>query len=287
MVAAETQSFAEASQRLNVTPPALSVAIKNLEEEVGGLLFERRQRRVSLTPEGEYFLPIAKRLLREWDDGLDKLQQRMTLDRGSLTIAAMPSFANSALPVCLASFQQQFPNINLTVRDVVMEDVIDLVERGQVDMGITFRSDRGANTRFQPLFTDRFIAVVPPNHPQACRGEIDLNSMLASPLVTLNRESAARRWVEDAIARHHTLASQRIECMNLATVGAMVAAGVGVSIVPNLCRQPMTAQGAVPLALVDVDISHEVGIHTPTAKPISASTTALISVLKTYFNTVK
>lgn len=283
MVAAETQSFAEASQLLNVTPPALSVAIKNLEEEVGGLLFERRQRRVSLTPEGEYFLPIAKRLLREWDDGLDKLQQRMTLDRGSLTIAAMPSFANSALPVCLASFQQQFPNINLTVRDVVMEDVIDLVERGQVDMGITFRSDRGAKTRFQPLFTDTFIAVVPPNHPLAQQGDIDIHSLLASPLVTLNRESAARRWVEESIAQHRAHASQRIECMNLATVGAMVAAGLGVSIVPNLCRQPMTAQGAVPLSLVDVDISRDVGIHTSTQRPTSATNKALTENLLQFF----
>lgn len=284
MVAAETQSFAEASQLLNVTPPALSVAIKNLEEEVGGLLFERRQRRVSLTPEGEYFLPIAKRLLREWDDGLDKLQQRMTLDRGSLTIAAMPSFANSALPVCLASFQQQFPNINLTVRDVVMEDVIEFVERGQVDMGITFRSDRGANTRFQPLFTDTFIAVVPPNHPLAKQGNIDIHSLLTSPVVTLNRESAARRWVEESIAQHHASASQRIECMNLATVGAMVAAGLGVSIVPNLCRQPMIAQGAVPLRLVDVNISHDVGIHTSTQRPTSATNQALTENLVKFFN---
>ena len=284
MVAAETQSFAEASQLLNVTPPALSVAIKNLEEEVGGLLFERRQRRVSLTPEGEYFLPIAKRLLREWDDGLDKLQQRMTLDRGSLTIAAMPSFANSALPVCLASFQQQFPNINLTVRDVVMEDVIDLVERGQVDMGITFRSDRGANTRFQPLFTDTFIAVVPPNHPFAKQDDIDIHNLLAFPLVTLNRESAARRWVEESITQHRASASQRIECMNLATVGAMVAAGLGVSIVPNLCRKPMIAQGVVPLRLVDVNISRDVGIHNSTQRPTSAANQALTENLVKFFN---
>ena len=279
VIAAEVSSFAEASQLLNVTPPALSSAIKNLEDEIGGKLFERRQRRVSLTPEGEYFLPVAKNLLREWEDSLDKLQQRMTLDRGSLTVAAMPSFASHALPPCLAVFQQQHPNINLSVRDVVMEDVIDLVERQQVDMGLTFQSDRPCNTRFTPLFKDTFIAVVPPDHPSVAIGRIDLATLLQSPLITLNRESAARRWVEAYLeARDHQV-PQRIECMNLTTVGALVAAGVGVSIVPNLCRQPMISQGVVPITLTDIDITHAVGIHLPMQHPPSAATQAMQDIL--------
>ena len=279
VVAAEAGSFTEASQLLHVTPPALSTAIKNLEQDLGGQLFERRQRRIQLSPEGEYFLPIAKNLLREWQDSLDLLQQRMHLNSGSLTIAAMPSFANHALPPCLARFQKLFPEIQLRVRDVVMEDVIDLVERQQVDMGLTFQADRPVYTRFIELFTDTFIAVVPPQHAAADKGSIQLADLLDSTLITLNRESAARNWVEEALQTKQLQATRRIECMNLATVGAMVAAGVGVSIVPELCRQPMLAQGAIPLRLNDVKIARPVGIHLPVQSSPSVATRAMQDIL--------
>lgn len=282
VTAAELGSFAEASELLNITPPALSLAIKNLEDEVGGQLFERRQRRIYLTPEGKYFLPMAKNLLRDWDDSLDKLQQRMVLERGSLTIAAMPSFAGYALPKCLAEFQRANPNINLSVIDVVMEDVIDLVERQQVDLGITFESDKASSTRFIPLFTDQFIAVVSPTNPMADKAEIKLDDLIASPLITLNKESAVRRWVDDCLFRHGKSISHRIECRNLATVGAMVAAGVGVAIVPNLCRTPMAAQGAIPLTLIDASISRRVGIHLSLQNPSSITNKAIQKLLTEY-----
>ena len=95
---AKTGSFAEASELIHLSQPALSLAIKKLEECVGGKLFFRTTRQLMLTPEGEYFLPIAKRLLAEWDDAFTDLNNLFSLSRGQLIIAAMPSFASCELP---------------------------------------------------------------------------------------------------------------------------------------------------------------------------------------------
>jgi LysR family carnitine catabolism transcriptional activator len=90
---AETGSFAEASERLYISQPALSIAIGKLEDTVGGLLFNRSTRSVQLTPEGLEFLPIAQRLIADWSEAFDDLNRLFSLKRGKLTVAAMPSFA--------------------------------------------------------------------------------------------------------------------------------------------------------------------------------------------------
>src|SRR6266702_1801871 len=95
---AETLSFATAADRLHMSQPALSLSLKNLENQVGGRLLARTTRHVRLTPEGESLLPRARQLLADWEDAEEMLRHRFTLKRGHVTIAAMPSFAGNVLP---------------------------------------------------------------------------------------------------------------------------------------------------------------------------------------------
>ena len=169
---AETGSFAEASERLYITQPALSIAIGKLEDTVGGLLFNRSTRSVQLTPEGLEFLPIAQRLIADWSEAFDDLNRLFSLRRGKLTVAAMPSFASTRLPAIVAEYQQQFPNITIAVQDIVMEQVIDAVQTGRADLGITFEPDNLQGQQFESLFTDRFVAVMPMSHALSGRKKI-------------------------------------------------------------------------------------------------------------------
>jgi len=89
LAVAQTLSFAQACERLHLSQPALSLAIKSLEESMGGQLLIRSTRSVRLTPEGEVLLPIARRLLTDWDNAEDLLRQHFTLQRGTVSIAAM------------------------------------------------------------------------------------------------------------------------------------------------------------------------------------------------------
>src|SRR5688572_9957552 len=134
-VVAQTLSFARACEQLHLSQPALSLAIKGLEEALGGRLLTRTTRQVRLTPEGAALLPQALQLLAEWDNVREHLRQRFTLQRGHVTIAAMPSFAVNILPGMLLRYRERYPNVEVTVHDVVHEHVVEMVEAGRVELG--------------------------------------------------------------------------------------------------------------------------------------------------------
>ena len=136
VIVAQTLSFVQACERLYMSQAALSLSIKALEEGLGGRLFSRTTRSVSLTPEGLALLPMARRLIAEWDNTEDEMRQRFTLRRGRVALAAMPPFAGNRLPVLLKHFRERYPTISVTVHDVINEQVIEMVRNRQVELGI-------------------------------------------------------------------------------------------------------------------------------------------------------
>ncbi len=108
LAVAHTLNFAHASERLNLSQPALSLTIKGLEEALGGALLQRSTRKVTLTRRGELFLPMARQLLADWDN-VEAMRQSFTLQRGKISVAAMPSFAANVLPEALKAFATAMP----------------------------------------------------------------------------------------------------------------------------------------------------------------------------------
>src|SRR3990167_4885747 len=207
LAVAQSLSFAQACERLHLSQPALSLAIKNLEESLGGQLLTRTTRSVRLTPEGETLLPIARRLLVDWDNTEELLRQHFTLQLGKVAVAAMPSFAGNREPAALDGLQ------------------------------------------FTPLYNDRFLAVVPASSELARRDALSWADLLGQPFIALQRPSAVRLLLEDSIAALHGKLPVAFESHQLATVGRMVAEGLGVSAVPSLCRGQMEELGARCLPL--------------------------------------
>lgn len=167
LAVAHTLNFAHASERLNLSQPALSLTIKGLEEALGGALLQRSTRKVTLTQEGELFLPMARQLLADWDNVEEAMRQSFTLQRGKISVAAMPSFAANVLPEALKAFRDRYAGVNVTVHDVINEQVIEMVREGRVEMGIAFEPSPNHNLLFTPLAVDRFVAIVPRQSPLA------------------------------------------------------------------------------------------------------------------------
>lgn len=276
---AETGSFAQACEQLNISQPALSMAVKNLEDEVGGSLFLRSTRSLSLSPEGSAFLPTAQRLLRDWSDAFTDLQRLYSLQQGKLIIAAMPSFASTRLPAMLATYRQQFPNIDIAVRDIVMEELIEAVRAGRVELGVAFEPDDSEGLEFEALFTDRFVAVLPEAHPLLTRSRLRIKDLLGDTVITLNRGSSTRRWTEDAFARESLSPPAIFEAFQLTTVGAMVAAGLGVALVPALCEEQMHQLGARCKPISGRCIERRVGIIRRRRQQLSSAAVAMRALL--------
>ncbi len=280
---ARSRSFAEAAAQLNLSQPALSSAIKTLEQAVGGKLLTRTTRTFALTPEGESFLPTAQRLLAEWDGALEDLHNRFALRTGRITIAAMPSFAANLLPEGLFRFKQSHPDIRVALHDVIAEDVVRMVRSGQAELGISFHPGDHDDLQFTPLFEDHFVAVLPAQHPLNQNAEISLAELAEQDLITLQTPSQVRGLIAEFFQQHQLPFSPAFEAHQLVTVGRMVASGLGVSLVPALSEQQMREVGACCLPLADGSLSRHVGILSRRRYPLSAASNAMMKIFEETF----
>ncbi|WP_346839512.1 LysR substrate-binding domain-containing protein [Microbulbifer sp. SAOS-129_SWC] len=276
---ARTRSLAEASAQLHISQPALSVAIRNLEQTAGGPLFSRDSRQLALTPEGREFLARAEQLLHNWDQSLDAIQQRFRLQHGQLALAAIPAFALNRLPALLARFHTQYPEINIALEDIVMERVFQAVLDGRAELGITFRPEDLGGLEFVAFERDRFIAVLPAGHALAAKKSLRWSDLAAAPFIAMNRGSAVRRWTDEALAHCGKTPRLLAEANQLSTIGQMVKVGLGVSVVPSLCEVQMRDYGLACRPLSAPVIGQEVGVLLKSRGALSAPAAAFLSLI--------
>ncbi|MCY1412499.1 Hca operon transcriptional activator HcaR [compost metagenome] len=279
LAVAQTLSFAQACERLHLSQPALSLAIKTLEESLGGPLLVRTTRSVALTPEGETLLPIARSLLADWDNAEDLLRQHFTLQLGKVSIAAMPSFAGNLLPEVLMNFRNRYPKVNVAVHDVINEQVLEMVRNRRVELGVAFEPENLDGLDFAPFYSDRFVAVLPADSTLATRQRVTWAELLRENFITLQRPSAVRLLMEESVAARHGKLPVAFESHQLVTIGRMVAQGLGVSAVPRLCLEQMEQLGARCVALDDPRIERRVGLITLAGHSLSSAAQALGDVL--------
>jgi len=162
---AHSRSLAEASERVHLSQPAISIALRKLEENVGGALFARTTRQLALTPEGEAFLPVAVRLLNDWNEAFEDLNDQFSKQRGKITVAALPTLAAGLFPRVIKLFHEAYPRINLSLHDVLAEQINQMVREGRADLGLSVPPSDADDLTFEPVLVDSYVAVCPSEHP--------------------------------------------------------------------------------------------------------------------------
>lgn len=266
---AQSTTFAEAAEKLCLSQPALSTSIKNMEAQLGGQLFTRSTRRVSLTPEGVDFLPVAKRLIDDWDSALSDVQDLFSVQKGRVTVASMPSFAQGHLAQILQHYHRAHPNIMLRVHDVVMESVIQSVQSGRAEVGFVFEPEALQGLDFTPLLTDNFCVVTSNGHAIAGYTDVSLQDIKSYPMVAMNIGSSIRSWIDEAFRQDDIIPTIVAEASQLGTLGQLVKTGLGIAIVPQLSRQQMLAKGLRCIALSNVLLKKQVGMIAGNTKGLS------------------
>jgi LysR family carnitine catabolism transcriptional activator len=279
LAVAQSMSFTHAATQLHLSQPALSLSIKGLEENLGGKLLTRSTRHISLTPEGEALVPIAKRLLAQWENAEDEMRQRFALQLGKITIASMPSFAASLLPKAIQSYHASYPNIQVAIDDVLSDIVVEMVRNNQVELGISFESSSLFDLSFYPLYEDKFIAILPKNHPLQEQESITWQALLEYKFITLQRPSSVRAMIESTLNEAGIVLNVAFDAHQLTTVGRMVSEGMGVAVVPALCRQQAMEQGAICRPIIQPEIRRRVGVICQPRSHLSIAAAAMLDVL--------
>ena len=155
---AHSRSLAEASERVHLSQPAISIALRKLEENVGGALFARTSRQLTLTPEGDAFLPVAVRLLNDWNEAFEDLNDQFSKQRGKVTVAALPTLAAGLFPRVITLFHEAYPRINLSLHDVLAEQINQMVREGRADLGLSVPPGDADDLTFEPVLEDSYVA---------------------------------------------------------------------------------------------------------------------------------
>jgi DNA-binding transcriptional LysR family regulator len=240
---AEQRNFTRAASLSNLSQPAFSALIRQLEEALGLRLFDRSTRSVELTPEGAEFERSARRVLDEFEGALAGMHDQAARRRGRVSIALLPSLAAGWLPQVLAGFRESYPGIELQVADVLSEPCIELVRSGHADFALAATRAETPELRAEPFCSDDFHLVCPDDHPLAHASEVRPRDVAAYPFIHLSRTSSVRQYLD--AATHPQVMNTVLEVDQLATVTGMVRAGLGISIVPRLTLFHFQSPGLV------------------------------------------
>jgi LysR family transcriptional regulator, carnitine catabolism transcriptional activator len=272
---AQSRSLAEASERIHLSQPAISIALRKLEESVGGALFSRSTRQLSLTPEGEAFLPVAIRLLNDWMEAFEDLDDLFSKNRGKVTVAALPTLAAGLLPGIIAAFHDRYPRINFALHDVLAEQTNAMVREGRADLGLSVPPLDAEEFLFEPVLEDRYVAVCPSGHPFLAQTQVEWAQLAGHPFIGINRLSSSRKDIDRIMAEVGQPLDVICDASQIATVGRMVAAGVGISVLPKLSFRQIAAHGLDHRPLVSPDVSRPLGIVQRRRHALSSAAVAL------------
>ncbi len=254
----QTQSMTRAAERLHLTPSALSMLIRSLEEEVGLRLFERTTRRLVLTEAGRLLAGRAEQILAGVDEAVLSLQQMREQQQERLTLATSPLLAASLMPAVIAAFRAEFPNVAIALRDVPVDQVAGLVLRGEADIGLCTADGASEGLHAEVLLRDALMLACPADHPLAARGEVRWSDLLEWPLILLRSGSGTRSLIDKALARWGSALQPAFEVANISTAVGLVNAGLGVSVLPAYSLARASSQTLVARPLTDPVVSREI-----------------------------
>jgi LysR family transcriptional regulator, low CO2-responsive transcriptional regulator len=226
---AQQGSMARAATTLHLTPPAVSMQIKELETQVGLALFERHGRQVSMSTAGEYFLVHARRLLSDLKQADDAMARFKRLEHGQLTIGIV-STAKYFVPQLLARFHEEHPGIDVRLRVVGnREQLVMMMEAGEVDLSVMGRPPREIATRAEAFAAHPLVIVGPPGHPLARLGNAPVSALEGYAFVVREQGSGTRTAMEAFFAEHRFEPRITMEMSSNETIKQAVMAGMGLS----------------------------------------------------------
>lgn len=278
---AELQSFTRAAAELHVSQSALTVQVKQLEDELGVLLLDRNKRGVTITTAGRDLLGPLQRLVAEAEAIAGYARDISALRTGTLAIAALPTIAAELLPAVMRKFLRRHAEVRITVYDVVADRVRELVAKRAVDLGLGTAAPRDRELTAKPLYQDRLAAFVAMDHPLAKRGEISLHEIVNYELILPHRDSSVRRIVETAMGRDRELARIRHETSFMPTALGLARAGLGVAILPESAAG-QTAAGLARVAFQKPLLNRQICLLERRDRSLSPSAAAFVECLRAH-----
>ncbi len=238
MIAAEC-NFSRAAEKLHIAQPSLSQQLSKLEKELGVLLFQRNTSTVELTHAGREFMKRAQRIVDEMEILRVEMEDISQLRKGRITVGSMPITGSHLLPHVLPAFRAGYPGIDVTLVEDTSHNLERLTASGKTDISLLSLPLTEPTLDYEPIADEPIDLAVPPNHPLALRFAssppqgIEMKELENEPFIILKQGQGFRKIVLDLCRQAGFEPQVVFESSNMETLQSLVAAGMGVTLVPR------------------------------------------------------
>jgi DNA-binding transcriptional LysR family regulator len=247
-----TGSISAAAEELSISQPAVTGRIQGLERTLGANLFVRTRTGSRPTEAGRALLPHAERAMTAVGAGRRAVGDVLSGSGGRLTIGAAPAVSTYVLPAVLHRFQSEHPLVQLSVRSGHSEEVLDMVLREEVEVGL-MRPIQHAEVTSTPLYEDRLVLVVHRGHPFGARGEIRMDQMATEHLILFDRTSSYHELTSSIFRQAGIDPRGYLEVDNIDAAKRMVEQRLGIALLPLTSVQAEIGLGRlVPVKVADM-----------------------------------
>jgi DNA-binding transcriptional LysR family regulator len=229
---AEEGGFTRAAQRLRVSQSAVSRQVKLLEDELGATLLHRTGKGVTVTGQGELLLKAANRIHRDLQDVAWEISETQKLQRGLLSLGGGMTVCMYVLPRLLKKFRTLHQDVELRVTSGTSEAILRLVRNHQVDLGLLTLPIVASDLEVHPVLKEEMVVVTAPRHPLARERAVEPRSLGRYPFILFERGSNTRKMLDEFFLEQEVPADVAMETENVEIIKAMVASGLGISIIP-------------------------------------------------------
>ena len=281
LVLAETLNFRRTAERVHLSQPAVTGVIGRLEDTLGARLFDRTTRQVQLTRPGHVFLEQARRLRHMTDEAVRAVREVTSVQTGQVAMAAMPSLAATVVPRVFAQFQKQYPGVRLQLMDTLSGPAFDLVRAGRVDFALTAANPAYADLDYLPLASDGFVLLVAQDHALArSRQPLSWGDVAGLPHISMPLPSSVRQYADAAFLEHRIRFAPVFELEHLASIKALVSAGLGVAALPELAANVGPDEGVVRRRLRAPALRRPIGLVSLRGRSLSPAAQAMVALLR-------
>lgn len=283
---AKMEHVTDAAVNLHVAQSAVSRQIANLEEELHVKLFSREGRNVKLTPVGRIFLEHAEMALFEIDHAVEKVNEYLNPETGVIRVGFPNSLSANTLPSVISSFRQKYPKVSLQVQQGGLKYLIQSVMKGSLNLAFITpvpMNEKGLTGRI--FFTEKMVALLPRDHILSGQELVRLDQLHGDPFV-LFRTGIKKNIILDACGQAGFQPEIAFEGEDIDTIKNLIAAGIGVGLLPETTVNHNIPQETVMKAISEPNVNRTVGMIMPENRELAPSEKLLIDFLSDFYETL-
>lgn len=275
------KNITRAAKRLSVSQPNITVAIKKLEAELGIQLFERSQKQLSLTPEGQVFLNRIEQGLRNIQDAVLEVNDYRQLQKGTIKIG-IPSMIGAYLfPKIFSGFQKKFPHLDIYLYEKGSMLIRESIDRDELDFGIVIISNASPTLELLPMSKNRVLACVPKDHPLAEKKSIAWTDLSTTNLIMLKDGSFISNMIREKLKNNSISLNIVLESDQIETIKGLISSNVGIAFLLDFVVQDAENIVTIPL---EEDIWVDVGLAWKKERYISKAAQSFINFCQITLN---